>query len=822
MLKPSIFAALCLLSLSASAIEFNLPFGEGDGISGVLNTTTVVGGQMRMQGRSVDLVGKANLDPRVCGRLPNGNPRYQICQGLFRDQSYPAARLSEVPGQYSLNNDDGNLNYDKHDITSALFKVTQDLKLEYGNYGFFARNIFFYDHINENFTEFHPNRITRENLQRVGVVANAATNGGVPRNDSTPCPASRNPGGLPCGLLFGPGEVVRNARTDPFALSAVGSDLQYLDAYFFGKQEVLGREVTVKLGRQTVNWGESTALVIGSINSANPLNANNFYRIGSALEEVFTPINMAFVSFSPTDGLNLEGFYQLEWRNTEGPPVGSFYSTQDLSTNNNGSFAVISTGAAAEDPEGVGILVDNPLSGLTNTSLRALRLPDLEPKTSGQFGLSAKYFAEWLNGGTELGLFYMNYHSRLPYASFFATRASCARREGNALGIDANSSATFAATCNDIPTLRAARDPNNPAAATSDAVPFDDLRLMLEYPENIQMLGVSFNTTFGDYSFQGEVAYRPNQPLQVATADLAFAAFGPTLTRCHDRAIACTGATVGLGTDVNGNTITYQNSNFLAAPGQPGAFADTFDLAIGHATGSARSFPSFVIPYRGGVVGENAPTDFNRPFDRNNPGYIRGFERMSVFQFDLGTTRVIGATDNFIGADQVILLGEAGAVWIPDLPSLDQLQIEGPGANLHASAGADGTGADRSRQACSSNPSCSFGPDGLRFNPHQQDRKAYVTKVSAGYRAIAIIRYESVLPGISIQPLMIWSHDVYGTSPGPGENFVEGRKSLDTTIETRYKSAFSFNLGYQWFFGGGVRNLLADRDNLRVFMKYQF
>ena len=47
------------------------------------------------------------------------------------------------------------------------------------------------------------------------------------------------------------------------------------------------------------------------------------------------------------------------------------------------------------------------------------------------------------------------------------------------------------------------------------AVPLDGVRFQLEYPEDIELFGISFNTTLGDWSIQGEVTYRPDMPLQV-------------------------------------------------------------------------------------------------------------------------------------------------------------------------------------------------------------------------------------------------------------------------------------------------------------------
>jgi hypothetical protein len=791
------------------ALSFSTPVGDDD-VKFVLNNTFTAGGGIRMQSPSVNLIGKSNLDRNVCG-VP-----YNSCQGVFKTQIYPAQHLVNAPGAASVNGDDGDLNYGKGDLFQAPAKITQDLNVTYKDFGFFARTLYFYDFVNNDFTENHPNRITAQNVNDPDV--------GIPSGSTTasiPYPGTK---------VFGPGKLVTNKRTDGESLSQAGTDLQYLDSYFYGKLPIPftdGKELTFKLGRQTVNWGESTLLVINSLNQANPVNANNFTRIGSQVEEVFTPINMAFASFEPFENATLEGFYQLEWKNVESSTPGTYFSSLDVGTNNIGKTVAASFGGGAEDPDSVASLQYNPLARITNTTLTLQRLPDREPKTDGQFGVSFKYYAENLNNGTEIGLYAMNYHSRLPYASFISANASCARREGNALGIDANSTETFALACPDIPQVQGLT--GNVADSTSSAAALSSAKFLLEYPENIHLFGVSFNTTAGDYSLQGEVAYRPNLPLQVDLHDLAFAAFGPTLTRCHEASLGCEGTAVGVGDVVNGVPQTYGSSDFTNADGSRGAYNDTFSLVVGHLPGSARAFPNYIIPFRGGVVGENPPNS-----------YIQGYEREQVYQFNLGATRVLGATDNPIGADQILILGEAGAVYAPFLPPLDKLQFQASGVQYNASAGADGSGftlRDPSQpasttnpyvpvggraMACSTDPDCSYGPDGLRFNPHQQDPTGYPDKFSWGYRLITQIRYESILPSISVQPTIILAHDVQGTSPLVGDVFVAGRKSVNTLIETRYRSAFSVSVGYSWFWGGGVYNTLSDRDFAQFFIKYQF
>ncbi|AXQ30638.1 DUF1302 family protein [Solimonas sp. K1W22B-7] len=844
-IKPAVLAAALLLPLfspPAAALSFDLD--EAGEWNAVLNTTVTAGAAWRMQNRASDLVGKSNLDPNVCGRTADGRTLYQVCQGLFRTQTFPAAHLAAAPGQFTVNADDGNLNYDRYDVVQAPLKITQDFTLTHGDFGLFLKGLYFYDFVNNDFTERHPNRITPANMLDVGVVSTPGHEvlplpvglSILPltqRSDSVPCPAARNPGGGPCGLVYGPGGVVREKRSDGETLRQIGTDLQLLDAYVYGKLPLWGdKEVSLKLGRQSLNWGESTLLVFGSINQVNPVNANNFYRTGFLVEEVFQPVGLLSASMELFDGATLEMFYQYEWLPLEAPAPGSYFSFLDVGTNNAIDWVNLSFGSAAEDPESVGRLLDSPLSGITNTSLTAERLRDKEPDGGGQYGAALKYYSEEFNAGTEFGFYFMNYHARNPYVSVISVDQSCGKNVTNTVG--------FILACPDIPLLHTVFQPNDPNGTNDSAVPFDSLKVQLEYPENIKLFGVSFNTTLGDFSLQGEVAYRPDEPLQVDLEDLVFAGFGPTLSNCHVSpgcagSGSLTGAALGvlgpqfaglidqlvnvlgvdflggIGANPDGTVGWYPGSDYVDANGNPGAYSDTFDLIIGHLPGAGRAFPSFIIPYRGGVVG-------------SNPGnsYIRGWETFDTYQFNLGATHVAGATDNPFGADQVITLLELGATWVPGMPDLDRLQLEAPGTYTHASAGADGSGANGSRQACSTNVACSYGPDGLRFNPHQQDLGGLPDKLSWGYVIISQVKYESVAPGISLMPQLTWKHDVNGTAPGLATNFVAGRKSGDLGLEIRYKSSLAFNLGYTWFTGGGPYNLYRDRDTARAYVRLQF
>ena len=836
-------AAAALLPGSAGALGFKIPLADSD-IDVNSNTTLIAGAAIRTEQQRTSAIGKNNLDPNVCGRTSQGKIFYQDCQGLFTAQSFMAAHLAAAPGAFSDNFDRGDLNYNQGSITQAELRWNQDVTLKYRGWTLFAKAIGFYDPVNYNFTEYHPNEITRDNYQQVGYLSTPGTEllrAGQnlsllaplisklplppnlvtqllsnptaipllgPRTDSTPCPANRNPSGQPCGIVYGPGGVVRPQRRDAQTLHEIGLGLQLLDLNISGSIPLPGdRGLQVRVGRQQVIWGEATLEFFDSINVLNAPNLNNFFRIGgNGLDDFYQPVNAISLGSTITEDINVSGWYALEFEPIELPAAGGFYSPVNLGTKDEGpGYITIGFGNTTPDPDGVGRNLDNPLSLITNTTSRAMRLPDDRPPgTSGNYGVKVNYNAEWLNNGTNLGFYFANYTSRIPIVSFYSTDESCAKNTRN--------TAEFLLACPNIPLIHGILKPNDPAGATSSALALDGLKFQLDYPRSIKMLGFSFNTSFGDVSMQGEVAYRPNDPLQVDIADLAFAGLGPSLTNC-DHPPGCFGSTVGLGTKADGSVGLYGNSNYTTKNG-PGAFNDTYDLIVGQLPGSGRSFPNFIIPYRGGVLGENPPNS-----------YIRGWERFQTLSLDIGATYVEGNTDftpRLLHASQVIWLPEIGARGILNLPPLDRLALAVPGTYTSPTAGADGSGADGSRQACSSNVACQYGPDGLRFSPHQAPLGLYPTRWSGGVGAVILIRWDDILPNISLDPQIIIKHDFFGHSPGYLSNYVQGRTLWDTNIELRYRDYLSVNVGYQLWAGGGDANLFNDRDTAKFFVKYSF
>src|SRR5690606_384271 len=85
----------------------------------------------------------------------------------------------------------------------------------------------------------------------------------------------------------------------------------------------------VRLGRQVVNWGESTFLQ-GGINAINPVDVPAFRRPGAEVREGLLPVDLFYLSRSLSDNVTVELFYQLRWEATVLENCGTFFSTADV------------------------------------------------------------------------------------------------------------------------------------------------------------------------------------------------------------------------------------------------------------------------------------------------------------------------------------------------------------------------------------------------------------------------------------------------------------------------------------------------------------
>jgi hypothetical protein len=254
---------------------------------------------------------------------------------------------------------------------------------------------------------------------------------------------------------------------------AKASGAQLLDAFLYHNYNLGDLPGSFRVGKQVVSWGEST-FIGNSINSINPIDVSAFRRPGAEIKEGLIPVNMIYLSQSLTDNLSAEAFYQLEWDQTVADNCGTFFSTSDVVADGCVDRLVV---AGPDLPPGE--------STNTGGTLYIPRAGDRDARDSGQFGVALRWFVTELND-TEFGAYAMNYHSRGPVFSTIRT--------------------------------------TTPSAAIIPGAP--GARYFIEYPEDIRLYGLSFQTNIEGTSLAGEVSFRPNMPLQLNSTDLSFAALG--------------------------------------------------------------------------------------------------------------------------------------------------------------------------------------------------------------------------------------------------------------------------------------------------------
>lgn len=359
------------------------------------------------------------------------------------------------------NEDDGNLGFAKHDLVSATAKASHDIELKWKNFGAFSRVTYFYDGIATH---------ARHREDRMNAMGN---------------PTSDRKGG--------------SFELGPEGRDRLGSELDFLDLFAYANFNVGGVGVSTRFGKQVVSWGEST-FIGNSINSINPIDVSKIRAPGAELKEALIPTAMLWNSLQVGGGVSLESVWMTSYESTRIDPRGSFFSTNDF-LSDDGDKAYLSFGRREDD----GHTLRSPIAA--NGGSASVWAPrDAGRKVASatkQYGFALRYMADWLHS-TELGAYYLTYHSRTPLASGIAGGGTSSQRGTNLL--------TQA-----LPTCSSQATPTAPCRGT----------YFSEYPSNIKLYGLSFNTTGpAGIALQGEYSYRPNMPLQLASPELLLAALG--------------------------------------------------------------------------------------------------------------------------------------------------------------------------------------------------------------------------------------------------------------------------------------------------------
>jgi len=348
------------------------------------------------------------------------------------------------------NADNGDLNF-KNGLVGATQRITEEFQIKRDDYGIFVRATGFYDPIYDDNTDSHPFPLSRA------------------------------------------------------AVRDIGTDLRLLDAYVFASPAIFGHPVDLRVGNQALNWGESTFIQFG-INSITPLDVTALHIPGSELRTAFLPIPALDAKTEIIPDLTIESFWQPYWTRTKLDPVGSFFNTSDGLLDGgtyNNFFALYPD--ALKTIQAVNLLPQaNPFGGAFPRS------DDRHPTGLGEYGFALrKTFPDM--GDTEIGLYYENYDSRTPFASF-RTGSSNISGPNNVLP-NVPLGELLA-----LPYVYAGRTYSNTDSYFAD------------YPSDIHLLGASWSFTApAGIAVQGEVSHRFNQPIQLSGADLALAVNAPAV-----------------------------------------------------------------------------------------------------------------------------------------------------------------------------------------------------------------------------------------------------------------------------------------------------
>jgi hypothetical protein len=263
---------------------------------------------------------------------------------------YPSAG----PGDFSgYNLDDGNLNFRKKGIVSNRVDWLTELDIGTRTMGMRVSAAAWYDDV------YHSRNDNNS------PATNAAVLGGHAANEFT--------------------EGTRKLH---------GRKAELLDAFVFAKGSIGDLPGTVRLGRHTLQYGESLFFGANGIaNAQGPVDLVKLLSVpGAQFKEILRPVNQLSGQLQILPNVSLGAYYQLEWEPTLIPGVGSYLSTYDAA------------GAGA-----TGFLVAPVGSGAPTFFTQ----PDMKTSNSGQGGAQVKFTPA--GSDVEFGVYAARYHDKTPY-----------------------------------------------------------------------------------------------------------------------------------------------------------------------------------------------------------------------------------------------------------------------------------------------------------------------------------------------------------------------------------------------------------------------
>jgi hypothetical protein len=268
--------------------------------------------------------------------------------------------------------------------------------------------------------------------------------------------------------------AIYNAKNTDFTSATRnvdGENAQLLDAFVFGGHTFDdGQAAQVKVGRQTLFWGQSlffpTDGISGGQAPINVVSAQN--SINPQAQQVFMPVGQAVVTYEPVAGTTIQAYYQFEWEHDYFQGQGAYFNPADYIDKGASTLILPPAFAAALGGEFEALEHFYPFP--PDTAVDFARTKDIDPEhQNGQFGFSVQQEL----GNWDLGAYVERFDAKAPqiYASPF-------------VGLDKVL-------------------PNGVQGGTYTVV----------YPRDIWLQGVSFSTNIGPTNVAGEFSVREHDPL---------------------------------------------------------------------------------------------------------------------------------------------------------------------------------------------------------------------------------------------------------------------------------------------------------------------
>jgi hypothetical protein len=405
-----------------------------------------------------------------------GVANVELSYGLLvrtQDRDSDLVAIANGGNSQSANFDDGDLNYDEG-IASNMLQASGEFAARWGFLGAYVRGIAFYD--------FESELSDRERTQ---------------------------------------------LSSD--AADYVGKHAELLDYYLDANFKLGGMPVHLRVGDQVLNWGESTFLRFG-VQTINALDLVAAFRPASSARDVQIPQGMIWAAANLTEEIAIEGYYQYEWQRARTPPLGWFFSDNDTIGADGLGVAMAGDGLFSD----LGTDLDSAFAlppGTLGFDRDFMRIPGFDghgPSDQGQGGFTAQAIVPRLNS-TKLALHFVSYHSRLPVVS---------ARTADAEAVAATSPAVVAARAaalapiyegEGLPPAEAALAAAAAASTLTIGEYASEASYFATYPEDIRMLGFSFNTATlrTGTLVSGEVSHHFDYPFQILPGDVFGAAFSP-------------------------------------------------------------------------------------------------------------------------------------------------------------------------------------------------------------------------------------------------------------------------------------------------------